>query len=453
MSPMLSKLSKYKFVFGSVALVAVLGLGFQNCTSSLLPGSSSSVNSLSATALSPVSGTISVNSQLQITATNTPAGTTFVLVSGGGSVDPNTGIYTAPNANTVALIALQTNGVTWGAPSTITVSGTPETVVVNPNPAVLMVGTALTLSGAGGTGPYNFTITPGGSGSGTLDPVAGLFTAVSAGTVNVTAVDAVGVSGTAVLTIEPVISASLSAASILVAGTSQLSVTGGIPPYTYSILSGGSGSGTVDPVAGLFTSTAVGTVNVGVVDSASNSTSTIVTVMSAVSVSAPGAPVAVGGSLTVSASGGSGSGYVYSITPGGSGSGTIDPNLGVFNATVFGSINVSVTDSLGDTGTMTFTVSGPVCALVSENGTALVSCPAGTTIQSIGFASFGTPSAPGGDCTQGLSLGSCNGSNSVTVVSSLCQGQSSCSVPASNGTFGDPCSGTAKALGIQVTCQ
>ena len=376
------------------------------------------------------------------------------MVSGGGSVDPNTGIYTAPNANTVALIALQTGGITWGAPSTITVSGTPETVVVNPNPATLMVGTTLTLSGAGGTGPYNFSIQPGGSGSGTVDPVAGLFAAVSVGTVNVTAADSVGVSGAAVITIEPVISASLSAANIFVGGTSQLSVTGGVPPYTYSITAnGGSGSGTVDANLGLFTATSVGPVTVGVVDSASNSTSAIVNIMSAVSVSAPGAPVSVGGSITVAASGGSGGGYVYSIAPGGSGSGTIDSNLGVFSATVFGSINVSVTDSLGDTGTLTFTVSGPVCSLVGENNTASVSCPAGTSIQSIGFASFGTPTAPGGDCTQGLSLGTCNGSNSVSVVSALCQGQSNCSVPATNTVFSDPCSGTRKALGIQVICQ
>jgi hypothetical protein len=37
-------------------------------------------------------------------------------------------------------------------------------------------------------------------------------------------------------------------------------------------------------------------------------------------------------------------------------------------------------------------------------------------------------------------------------VAAACLGKQSCSVPANNGVFGDPCGGTAKQLRVQVSC-
>ena len=88
------------------------------------------------------------------------------------------------------------------------------------------------------------------------------------------------------------------------------------------------------------------------------------------------------------------------------------------------------------------------CASVDENQTLTLACPAGQTIGTIGFASYGTP---GGTCGA-FTLGTCNATNSVSIVSATCMGLQSCTVPATNGTFGDPCSGTFKRLWAQYSC-
>jgi hypothetical protein len=64
------------------------------------------------------------------------------------------------------------------------------------------------------------------------------------------------------------------------------------------------------------------------------------------------------------------------------------------------------------------------------------------------FASYGTPSGACG----AFATGACNASSSVAVVEALCVGRNSCSIPATNATFGDPCNGTAKSLSVAVSC-
>lgn len=89
-----------------------------------------------------------------------------------------------------------------------------------------------------------------------------------------------------------------------------------------------------------------------------------------------------------------------------------------------------------------------VCGDVSEHQTATITCPAGTRIRRIEFASYGTPN---GSCG-GFSTSSCNSGTSSSVVSTACLGLTSCNVLAENSVFGDPCSGTFKRLKIQVRC-
>ncbi len=40
--------------------------------------------------------------------------------------------------------------------------------------------------------------------------------------------------------------------------------------------------------------------------------------------------------------------------------------------------------------------------------------------------------------------------NSQTIVESYCVGNNSCSIPATNAVFGDPCGGTYKRLYVKV---
>lgn len=87
----------------------------------------------------------------------------------------------------------------------------------------------------------------------------------------------------------------------------------------------------------------------------------------------------------------------------------------------------------------------------AEDKVALISCPVSNqSISYVAFASYGTPA---GSCGQ-YTIGDCNSATSMSVVSGLCIGKNSCSVPASNSIsiFGDPCVGTYKHLYIQVVC-
>jgi len=90
----------------------------------------------------------------------------------------------------------------------------------------------------------------------------------------------------------------------------------------------------------------------------------------------------------------------------------------------------------------------PVCATAAEGSKATLTCPTGQIISSVTFASFG---APTGTCGS-FAKGSCDALSSQTVVNSICLGRNSCSVPATNPVFSDPCNSTVKSLSIQATC-
>jgi len=90
----------------------------------------------------------------------------------------------------------------------------------------------------------------------------------------------------------------------------------------------------------------------------------------------------------------------------------------------------------------------PSCGTASEGATLNLSCPPLQTIRSITFASYGNPTGACGSFTPGP----CNASSSSSVVSAACLNKMSCSLSASNTSFGDPCSGTTKRLNVQVIC-
>ena len=90
-----------------------------------------------------------------------------------------------------------------------------------------------------------------------------------------------------------------------------------------------------------------------------------------------------------------------------------------------------------------------VCGSVAENSTLTLSCPSGKSITNVVFASYGD--VTGGSCGA-YTVGSCSASNSMSYVQSVCLGKSSCSVPANNTIFGDPCVGMDKSLTVDVQC-
>jgi hypothetical protein len=90
-----------------------------------------------------------------------------------------------------------------------------------------------------------------------------------------------------------------------------------------------------------------------------------------------------------------------------------------------------------------------VCATANEANSVMLTCPKGT-IESVAFASYGTPSGVCGDFQDN---GSCHSATSEEVVEDACIGEESCTIVADNDTFGDPCVGTGKMLYVEVRCE
>lgn len=86
---------------------------------------------------------------------------------------------------------------------------------------------------------------------------------------------------------------------------------------------------------------------------------------------------------------------------------------------------------------------GVTCATANEGGVASASVPSGYVIKRVDFISYGTPNGSCGAYTYGSCHAGYNGSAWV--------GNTSFSLSADNGVFGDPCGGVGKRLYIQVS--
>jgi len=92
-----------------------------------------------------------------------------------------------------------------------------------------------------------------------------------------------------------------------------------------------------------------------------------------------------------------------------------------------------------------------VCATAPEQGTFSLACPAGQTIASLDFASYGTPT---GACGAFAAAAACDAPTTAAVVTAACVGQQACSFKVFNSTFTtDPCPGPDKTLAVQARCQ
>lgn len=90
-----------------------------------------------------------------------------------------------------------------------------------------------------------------------------------------------------------------------------------------------------------------------------------------------------------------------------------------------------------------------ICATAVEAASATLTCPEGSTITSIDFASFGTST---GECGA-FAQNACHAADSQAVLEAACLGQGTCSVEALNEAFGgDPCPFVEKNLNVQATC-
>ena len=103
--------------------------------------------------------------------------------------------------------------------------------------ATVGLASKVTLAASGGTTPYQYRIV---SGAGTLNLSSGVYTAGSvAASVTVKVTDADGTVATATITVQPNISLNLSTNTVDAGASLEVDPTGGVAPYTYSVISGG----------------------------------------------------------------------------------------------------------------------------------------------------------------------------------------------------------------------
>ncbi|MBS7232015.1 hypothetical protein KHA90_13365 [Flavobacterium psychroterrae] len=89
---------------------------------------------------------------------------------------------------------------------------------------------------------------------------------------------------------------------------------------------------------------------------------------------------------------------------------------------------------------------GTVCNVVGEGAFLSLTAPTASVFKNILYASYGNSTGTCGNFV----TGSCNASNSLSVVSSALINKNSGSIYSSNDIFGDPCNGTQKRLAVQA---
>jgi hypothetical protein len=127
--------------------------------------------------------------------------------------------------------------------------------------------------------------------------------------------------------------------------------------------------------------------------------------------------------------------------------GFVSASLRLAEVVIFG------TPSLADNaGNVPFAAQTTCATNVPDNHPVSLSCPAGTYIGRVNFASFGTPT---GDCLAGLNYNlNCHSPYSLALLEGECLGKQACAptVGASTLLGFDPCSGTGKHSAAKATC-
>ncbi len=214
-------------------------------------------------------------------------------------------------------------------------------MAVNPTNKTLFVGESIQFNATGGTAPYVFTLD---SGIGIVNS-SGFYSAPSvAGTAVVKAVDSLGEEAFSTVSIAVQISISPTSSTINEGDTLNLSGSGGIPPYTYSIVAG---DGIINALTGLYDATGVssGSAVIEVRDSSANTAFAAITINPSLVITPQTQTIGFGEQINFSASGGD-IPYTYSIL---TGNGSVNSSSGLFvGPSTIGTTVVRVTDNSGN---------------------------------------------------------------------------------------------------------
>lgn len=248
------------------------------------------------------------------------------------SIDSTTGLLTALAEGQAIVTAMDSNGVTGSATATIT------TVLVAPDTASLRINDSQLFTVAGGTAPYTWSVSDTTLAS--IDST-GLLTALAIGTVQVTAIDANGVSDSSGNVIISDIAITPNTALLTVGESLQFNATGGAAPYSWS--SGNLTVATID-ATGLLTAVGAGITAVTVTDVNGIAVTSGNIEVREITVNPQTANVTIGGNQQFSATGGT---APYSWTVSDSTVATIDSASGLLTGIAVGTVVITATDADG----------------------------------------------------------------------------------------------------------
>lgn len=255
--------------------------GFTNITLTVSDGSLSSsttfrLATIGPLAISPKTGTLQNGNQMTFTAEGgSGVGYTFSIVSGGGTIDPVSGLYTATSTGTKVIQVTDSNNNT----DTATIVAF-DPLEITPANIMVVAENTVQFNVSGGFPPYSYAVTLG---NGTINS-SGLFTAANiAGNSTITVTDDNGSTVTASVTTVLALTLSPTTLVLPVYSSHTFTAAGGNAPYSFDITSGG---GSLNSTTGqLVASSTVGTAVITLTDSGIQSKTANVTYVRPIQIS------------------------------------------------------------------------------------------------------------------------------------------------------------------------
>ena len=247
-----------------------------------------------------------------------------------GSVDA-TGKFTATAEGSVTIQA--TDPYSHSSTKTITVN---PKLAASIQYSLIQIGDTDQLTATGGVPPYAYSATP--TSVGTIS-ASGLYTSLTTGSPKLTVTDALAHVQDVQITVNPKIAVTAQYPKIQVGDADQLTTTGGVPPYSFSVTP--SSAGSVDS-SGKFTASSTGAATLTATDARGHTANAAVTVNAALTATIKYSQIQIGDTDALTVAGGVAP-YTYSVTP--SDAGSFDAN-GVFTAAVAEKATIKVGDTL-----------------------------------------------------------------------------------------------------------
>lgn len=266
----------------------------------------------------------------------------------GGTID-SSGLFTADGSTGAATVT-----VTDSLGNTHTLNLTIRPALNSAVTASTMAATStVTMSGIDGAGGYTYSLV---SGSGSIHASTGVYSpGGTSGTVVLRVTDAAGKTSDQSVTVAPLLTISPINKIILVNTTTTFTASGGVPPYSYAV--GIGNTGTVGLTTGAYQAPGIAaSETVTVTDALGTTATATVQVNPPVKISATKTKYYTNTSITVSGADGIPP-YTYSLIMG---TGTLNSTTGEFTTTTIGTKRFRVTDSTGASTTLITTAYNPL---------------------------------------------------------------------------------------------